>query len=147
MVFNWFWLNYGFRLFGYSYFSKCDPHFPSFCDYSSTINLKKVQKSLMEAFFQKYSQKLNENSAPGQNGQCEIWTGRSCTPNGEYGVLNCKFPDARGWRQIHVHRLAYMIRHQNVNLDNFDVSHLCHNTKCINANHLFLEPQGFNNSW
>ena len=100
----------------------------------------------MDAFFQKYRQKLNDSSAPGYNGQCQIWTGL-CTPNGKYGVINCKFPDARGWRQMHVHRLAYMVHHQNIFIDkSYDVSHLCHNSKCITVGHLSLEPHGFNNS-
>lgn len=99
----------------------------------------------MEGIIQKYSGKLSENSAPGQNGHCLIWTG-ACTPNRKYGVINCKLSNAAGWKQMHVHRLAYMIRHLNFHLPNFDVSHLCHNTKCINVDHLVLEPHGFNNS-
>ena len=94
----------------------------------------------MDAFYLKYSQKLTESSAPGYNGQCQIWTGL-CTPNGKYGVINCKFPDARGRRQMHVHRLAYMVPHQNIIIDKTDVSHLCHNSKCITVEH-----HGFNNS-
>ena len=99
----------------------------------------------MEGFIQKYSQKLQENSIPGQNGECLIWTG-ACTPNGKYGVINCKLPDARGWRQMHAHRLAYMLQHRIIQLPDSDVSHLCHNTKCINVEHLVLERHGFNNS-
>lgn len=99
----------------------------------------------MEAFVLKYRQKIEENSAMGLNGECLIWQG-ACTPNGKYGVLNCKLPDARGWRQMHVHRLAYMMQHGILQFPNADVSHLCHNTKCVNVNHLVLEPHGFNNS-
>ena len=99
----------------------------------------------MEGFFEKYLAKLNENTVLGQNGVCKIWTGTS-TSNGKYGVINCKFPGARGWQKIHIHRLAYMIAVQNFNLEGFDVSHLCHNTKCVNIGHLSLEPHGFNNA-
>lgn len=99
----------------------------------------------MDAFFQKYHQKLEEKCALGLNGECFIWTG-SCTPNGKYGVINCRFPGAIGWKLLYVHRLAYMIQHRAAQLAAVDVSHLCHNTKCINVAHLVLEPHGFNNS-
>jgi hypothetical protein len=107
-----------------------------------TLNLNKVK---MEAFFEKYLTKLSENAVLGQNGECHIWTG-ACTSNGKYGVLNCKFPNAIGWTKIHAHRLAYMIKSKKFNYQGFDVSHLCHNSKCINTEHLSLEPHGFNNS-
>lgn len=99
----------------------------------------------MDGFIQKYSAKLQQRAVPGQNGQCLIWIG-ALTPNGKYGVINCKFPNAIGWKQIHAHRLAYMIRHRIAQFPDADVSHLCHNTKCMNVDHLVLEPHGINNS-
>ena len=99
----------------------------------------------MEAFYQKYRTKLQDKSALGENRECIIWTGTS-TPNGKYGIINCRFPGAIGWKSVYVHRLAYMIEHQSAYLPAVDVSHLCHNTSCINVTHLVLEPHGFNNS-
>lgn len=101
----------------------------------------------MEGFFEKYSQKLVRNSANEQNGECRIWTG-STGRNGCYGVIHVRYPNAPRWTKVYVHRLAYMIcyRVPCVHIEGYDVSHLCHNSKCINVHHLSLEPHGFNNS-
>ncbi len=98
-----------------------------------------------DSFYNKYSEKLLEKSAPGTNGECRIWTSN---PNRRYGEIRVDFsPHPRRGTTMPVHRLAYMLRERKLDLEQgLDVSHLCHNTKCINAEHLSLEPHGFNNT-
>ena len=48
---------------------------------------------------------------------------------------------------IVVHRVSYKVNHNTVNLStDVDVSHLCHNSMCIKAEHLSLEPHHINNN-
>jgi hypothetical protein len=67
-------------------------------------------KVKMEAFFKKYSEKINEKSVLNRQG-CMIWQG--CIKKGPvgYGVINAKFPDAQ-WHTMHVHRLLYLVHNK-----------------------------------
>jgi hypothetical protein len=93
-------------------------------------------------FVAKYGQKLRENSEKLNNSQCVVWTK---SPNKLYGTMYCKVGAA--WKTFYVHRLAYMLEHNVSQLPSgLDVSHLCHNPKCIFASHLSLEPHAINNN-
>ena len=94
----------------------------------------------------KYREKLAENSALAENGECRIWCG-AMKKSGNYGVMNVKLSRSSQWRCIVVHRVSYMVNHNTVSLStDLDVSHLCHNSLCIKAEHLSLEPHHINNN-
>lgn len=77
-----------------------------------------------------------------RNGECLIWTGTPHTSgHGRIGVQN----NDRSWKQVGCHRIAYMFAHSTSKLAH-DVSHLCHNKLCANADHLSHEPRGINNN-
>ena len=97
----------------------------------------------MEGFFEKYLAKLQEKSTLGLNEECQIWTGGT---NGKYGIMYCQYPWDKKWDRLYVHRLSFMIAHGTLDLGEDDVSHLCHNTLCINPEHLVQESHGWNNS-
>ena len=99
----------------------------------------------MEAFRAKYLEKLGENSYISLNGECRLWQG-STRQNGNlfYGEIYVKFPDERGWRKVLTHRLSIMLTGRDLPAK-FDCSHVCHNSLCINPNHISLEPHGVNN--
>lgn len=97
----------------------------------------------MEAFFKKYSEKINEKSVLNRQG-CMVWQG--CIKKGPvgYGVINAKFPDAQ-WHTMHVHRLLYMVHNKILYVEpHLEVSHLCHVPLCVSAYHLSLEPHSIN---
>lgn len=66
-----------------------------------------------------------------------------------YGKMRVKFPNDNQSRYYYVHRLAYMINANVLEIANDvaseHVSHLCHIMLCCNPAHLSLEPQVVNN--
>ena len=56
--------------------------------------------------------------------------------------------EEEGWKTQYVHRLALLFDRGwsllDVEEEGMDVSHLCHNTLCINAAHLSYEPHAVN---
>lgn len=99
----------------------------------------------MEAFFQKYTDKLIGNSVLAENGQCRLWIDPSVLH--KYGNVCYKHPGSGRWVSFcRPMRLSFMIYSRNVNLPRgFDCSHLCHNCRCINPQHISLEPHYINN--
>lgn len=98
----------------------------------------------MEGFFEKYTKKLLDNSSDAEDG-CRVWT-KGLKKGGKYGVINTEFPEV-GWRVIHAHTLYYMCHHRVYALPpKWDVSHLCHNGRCLRLDHLVLEPHAVNTS-
>lgn len=101
-----------------------------------------------DRFIRTYTQRIEKDTVLGLNGQCLIWTGTSKS-NAKYGVLNIDlkdFPVGVGRTTIHVHRLAFTLQHRLQNFPVGDVSHLCHNSKCVNVDHLVNEDHITNNS-
>ena len=47
---------------------------------------------------------------------------------------------------VGVHRLSYMVKNEIVpsNMPEGDVSHICHNKRCVKYDHLALEPSYIN---
>ena len=100
---------------------------------------------VMEAFLNKYKAKLNDFSVPARNGQCVIWTGAT-HKNGKYGVVQYKHPLNNTWHSIHAHRLAKLLSLRLLDMPPYiDASHICHNSLCVNPDHISFEPHGFNN--
>ena len=93
----------------------------------------------------KYLEKLEEKSVTAENGECVLWCGS--VKAGGYGVINVKLSKTSPWRSIVVHRVSFMMHNNTPHLDKHgDVSHLCHNSLCINPKHLSLEPHHINNN-
>lgn len=99
----------------------------------------------------KYTDKLQSNSYIHPNGECRIWNGSLLGPLNKYGRIKCTI--SKGvYQNVLVHRLYYMIFNditENELLQassDYHISHLCHNTKCINPSHLSKETQAINNS-
>lgn len=96
-----------------------------------------------------YGKKLENRSIIAQNGACRLWTGtvKKCKAS-NYGVLYCLVPPQNQWKQLYVHRLAYIFHHgltlDAIRQDDMHVSHLCHNSLCIKPEHLAFEPDYVN---
>ena len=99
-----------------------------------------------ENFIQKYTTKLAQKTIPAEQGDCQLWVGTTKrSKHLQYGIICVKL-DGR-WTTLLTHRLIYMmIHHQRHLQQGHDVSHLCHNTLCLNPNHLSLEPHAINNN-
>lgn len=97
--------------------------------------------------FDKYKLKLLENSEIGANGHCKIWTGltKGSIPN-NYGVINITFLNGKK-SVMNVHKVAKCIsERRHITEKGIDISHLCHNKRCIQAEHLSIEPHFINNN-
>lgn len=85
---------------------------------------------------------------------CLIWTG--ATYDDKYGKMRNplkKYKDQPTY--MRTHRMVYLLHNiehfksgflpkSDSNGDNLDVSHICHNTLCVNINHLTLESHLIN---
>ena len=110
--------------------------------------------SKMEARRLEIIAKLNYNSIVSDNGQCVLWTG--CCGKGRrarYGTMciNVSVHGRPMWKCVSVHRLALLKAPTNLSLQDVltsqgDASHICHNTLCINAAHISVEPHYVNNN-
>ena len=97
--------------------------------------------------------KLNSKSSVSDNGQCIMWTG-CCKGRGVRYAVMCVSVSLHGpgvWGRVAVHRLAIALMKTPTNFSLNDVlnaqgdaSHLCHNSLCINASHISLEPHCVN---
>ena len=102
--------------------------------------------SKMDAFVQKYTNKLSEKSEESPNNECRLWTG-TVSHSKLYGVINFKHPFKHKWQQMKVHRFCYMLFTGNFDISQYlDCSHICHNNMCINPSHISLEPRHINNN-
>ena len=62
-----------------------------------------------------------------------------------YSTLTVTFPWKRDKKTIYTHRFAFMLFTKNFELPkSMQVSHRCHNRRCINVEHLSLEPEQVN---
>lgn len=71
-----------------------------------------------------------------------------CKLGGEkrpYSVLSVKFPWEGKKKVISAHRFSYMIHNNLFEMSkDVHVSHLCHNSRCVNPDHLSYEPENVN---
>ena len=71
---------------------------------------------------------------------CKLGGGK--TP---YSTLTVKFPWKEAKKTVSSHRFAYMLEKNCFELQkDMQVSHRCHNKRCITADHLSLEPEHVN---
>ena len=95
-----------------------------------------------------YSERLQNGSILAGNQECRLWCkAKRRSRLTEYGVICVKLGDQ--WKTVYVHRLAYIL-HNNLRFSDIStdchVSHLCHNSLCVNAVHLSAEPPDINNN-
>ena len=120
------------------------------------VPIRGYQHPTAASFKEKYSKKLTASSCRSNiNDQCILWTGSYTTNNlkryGDYGNRYGSIFYKRGteWKRGYVHRLSYMFSRdwdfQQMNHGGFmHTSHLCHNSLCINADHLSYESNSVN---
>ena len=85
--------------------------------------------------------------------ECRVWHGFIRRSKGQrgggYGIMNVRMPGSHSRTTMRVHRLAYIIHTGSLipqDRQEYDVSHLCHNSLCVNIHHLSLEPHCINNT-
>lgn len=62
-----------------------------------------------------------------------------------YSTLTVTFPWNKKKKTVLSHRFSYMLRTKVFDLpENMQVSHICHNRRCVNPDHLSLEPNHIN---
>lgn len=83
---------------------------------------------------------------------CRIWKGPRKPPTRAgkvYGYSTLKLPGDTKRKKRYAHRIAYMYAHRLLEDQlgkNKHVSHRCHNTLCVNPEHLSLEDPAVNNA-
>lgn len=98
--------------------------------------------------FDQLKERINSNTAP--DGQCLLWMGKAHTANGKYGKIKVIIRDGGGnlvlKQAMTVHRAMYIANQKSIIEEgpHYDVSHLCHNTKCVHIPHLVLELHDVN---
>ena len=78
---------------------------------------------------------------------CMLWQGGPDNTVSSYGRKRIKYPGYPSSKTEYVHRVAYKLHHKTFELEkSLEVSHLCHNHRCINPSHLVLELHEINSS-
>ena len=90
--------------------------------------------------FEKYRIRI-ENHSEVDGGGCRLWRGAR---NHDYGVIKVILDGKAVTRTVH--RVALMCHTNNIIPSYLDVSHLCHNSLCVNPMHLVAEPHFVNNN-
>lgn len=103
---------------------------------------KNKNKNRMDNFYQKYLEKIFENSQISENNSCRIWT--KCKTKSGYGKISYKCPFTQVWKTINAHRLSYIVNFKTFPDADIDVSHLCSNKLCVSKEHLCPEPRHIN---
>ena len=101
----------------------------------------------MEAFWGKLKEKLNKKTEIGVGTlACYMWVGAK--ELNKYGRIRVTWPDGSKCTE-RAHRVAYMTEHKVFKEEicqgkRQEVSHLCHNSLCVNTDHLCLESHETN---
>jgi len=81
---------------------------------------------------------------------CWLWVGGFRSSG--YGRFWVKWPDMAYRKEELAHRMAYMLEHSLLPADfvamsaGLEISHLCHNKKCVRPEHIVLESHDINMS-
>ena len=102
-------------------------------------------RDMMEAaFFDKYSEIMSDKVCVSSNSECLIWTAGTTGEKVKYGAVKVTF-SCGNRRTMKAHRFACMLFHRQTFLAaHLDASHLCHNSLCVNPEHISLEPRSVN---
>lgn len=106
----------------------------------------------MDAFWENIGLKFFKKTEVMGNGKgCVEWVGAKKGKSG-YGIQVVKWPGGEEKRET-AHRLAYMIKHRltrydmpqiDENNNKVECSHICHQTLCVNPEHILIEPHAIN---
>ncbi|VDI29238.1 Hypothetical predicted protein [Mytilus galloprovincialis] len=106
----------------------------------------------MDAFWDNIGLKYFKKTEVMGNGKgCVEWVGAKKGKSG-YGIQVVKWPGGEEKRET-AHRLAYMIKHRltrydmpqiDENNNKVECSHICHQTLCVNPEHILIEPHAIN---
>ena len=121
---------------------------------ASSLEAKLEQGMDLILWKRKMKEKLEKKSETVHG--CRVWKGasedRSRSKDGSllYGMIRAKLPypyDSTTSQKHRVHRIAFSINNSDFYdpTDSDPISHLCHNSLCINPKHLSKEPQLINN--
>lgn len=112
----------------------------------SPFHLRKMAAAVDNTWFDEQMRFLLHNSETLHNTQCQIFNHNNTFS--KYIQTTVLMPGAARKTRIYVHRLSYIVHTRNFDIFNrhMHVSHLCHNTHCINIQHLSYEPQHVNNN-
>lgn len=84
----------------------------------------------------------NNSTVQGRHGCWTCKLGGFCQT---YSKVSVKFSEQSAKKTVTCHRLMFMLCTKNFELKNgHEVSHLCHNARCVNPEHLSLEPPNIN---
>lgn len=106
-----------------------------------------VKMEEMETFKKKYFNKIMSHTTLASNGQCQLWgRAKKKSKGGHYGIISCYWRGKS--RTFSVHRLVLVFSRgwhlDDISDDGIEVSHLCHNSLCVNPQHLSYEPHQVN---
>ena len=102
-----------------------------------------IRKRWRTISLKKYTARIKRETQLAPNGQCIIWTGCTAKGRGEclYGKIYVTF--LRGgkykWQAFRVHHLAYILHVRAEIPENMHCSHRCHDSLCVNVEHLTIE--------
>ena len=93
--------------------------------------------------WRQYSAKIDARIVVNKCG-CHIWHGAKKKGYVCYEGIQANFPDT-GWHTLHAHKLRYLVHNRVLSVDGaLEVSYLCHEPLCINAEHLSLKSHSCN---
>lgn len=105
--------------------------------------------------YQEIVHKLQSKTVKLGGKDCQVWTGARDTYKPDvlaYGKILNPFRKLDNQPQyIRVHKLMFLAMNEKTYMNNgtgndqYDVSHVCHNSLCINYHHLSREPHWVNN--
>ena len=94
-------------------------------------------------FFARLRERILKNVErdQGKSLECWIWQGGKKAPDSKYGRIRITYVGVT--QSIGAHRSAYMAFKETFDLEH-DISYRCHNTLCVNPDHLPHEERSVN---
>ena len=78
-------------------------------------------------------------------GPHNCWTCKLGGFHKPYSTLTVKFPWEPSKKTLYSHRFSYMLHNNVFDLSKeIQISHRCHNKRCVNPEHLSFEPEAVN---
>ncbi len=106
----------------------------SFCVYYKALCIFQAN---VDQWFLEMSDKISKNSEMKPSG-CREWLKGPYTNT--YGKITGRMPLEKCKKTLYVHRIAYLVKERLVALpEGTEISHLCHNRRCVEPSHLRAE--------